>query len=410
MKGARPGERKPAGRAAPVPRDVVQVNGYSDRWLGQGFPWVYPAELVSVGASLDGEEVTVVGPGGAVRGRGLTDPGWIAVRVFRHDAGPLDRAWMDGVVERAALRRRGVIGAATSAWRLIHGENDGLPGLRVDWWHGWVVVIADSPSVGRLVPLLVESLCARLPVEGVYLCHRADPRETSGREGRSRWVLGEAPAHDVVIEESGMRMGVRPGEGPDVGSYMDMREVRRWLAPTWRGRRVLNTFAYTGAFSVAAALGGAEEVVSVDLSRPYLQRAKENMALNGLDPERFAYEAEDSFKFLDRARRTGRAFDVVVLDPPSFSHGPEGTWSAQKDLARLVAAASRVLAPGGWLVVASNLGQVAPRAFRGQVADGLRKAGREAVEVAWFGAAPDFPCAVSFPEAHYLKVGVWVLG
>ncbi|MCB9680339.1 MAG: class I SAM-dependent rRNA methyltransferase [Alphaproteobacteria bacterium] len=408
--GADRGARKAPVR---VPPGVVRVNGHSEHWLRQGFSWVYPNEVEGGHGQGSGVEVTLQGPGGAVLGRGLTDVGWLAVRRLRDDAGPLDDAWLAAVVDRAVrLRERLVLADHTTAARLVHAENDGLPGVRVDWWDGWVELVLDSPGVAPLVPALVRVLHARLPVRGVHLCYRPDPRDTLDAATFSPapgWVDGAPPGGDVVVLERGLRMAVRPGDGPDVGSYPDMRDVRAWLAPWWSGQRVLNTFAYTGAFSAAALRAGAAEVTSVDLSQPYLDRLEHNLHLNDVDDGRHTTVQADAFQALDRFRRTGQVFDRVVLDPPSFSHGPTGTWSAKKDMPRLVAAAARVTAADGWIVAASNQGQLSPRAFRGLVAEGLAKAGRVARELSFHGAAVDHPAAVTHPEGHYLKVGVWAL-
>ena len=432
--GARPAggsERRPAaastkpaaapGRSAvPGPRpprvvrdDGLVVNGHSDRWLSQGFPWVYPNEVESGAVEPAGREVVLLGPQGAVRGRGLTDTGWIAARRFREDEGALDATWMRGVLADAAARRRGVVGGDTTAWRRVHAENDGLPGIRVDGWGRQRTVVLDTPSVGRLLPLLVDALVSEGDVDAIWLSYRLDARDREIAPAALRpapgLLWGQDVRDEVLVREDGMTMAVRPWEGPDVGMYLDMRDVRRWLAPRWAGTSVLNLFAYTGAFSVAARRGGARETMTVDLSRPNLDRARENFRLNGFDPDAEGWACDDAFKALDRLRRQGVRYDRVVVDPPSFSHGPGGTWSARQDLPRLVAASAAVTAPGGWLVIASNQGQVAPREFRGQVAQGLAKAGRTGVELAWFSAAPDFPARTTFPEGHYLKVGVWAV-
>ncbi len=401
-----------ARRPAPRPDDgSLRVNGYSARWLAKGFAWIYPAEVVGGPRGL-GREVAVTAPDGRVLGRAITDQGWLAARVYRHDDGPLDDAWMGERLRRAIALRRRVVPEGTTAWRVVHGENDALPGLRVDWWDGWVTVVLDSPAVAPLLDLLVRALQEQLAPRGVYLCYRLDPRDDRdivGLKPTPGWIAGTPSTDEVEVVERGMRLWVRPWEAPDAGAYCDMREVRRWLEPHWAGQRVLNTFAYTGAFSVAALLAGAERAVSVDLSRPNLDRLVRNLQLNGFEASDEDVLAEDTFKALDRFRRTGQRFDVAVLDPPSFSHGPGGTWSFAKDMPRLVASTARVLDPGGWLVAASNHGQTSPKAFRGMVSDGLARAGRPGREIAWLSAAPDFPAAVSNPEGHYLKVGVWAL-
>lgn len=407
------GGQRPTPKAPTCPPGTLAVDGHSARWLRQGFPWVYPQEVVGGGPVPAGTLVRLMAPDGGDLGCGVADSGWLAVRRFRDDEGPLDRAWLAQQVDRAVrLRERSVLSDATTACRLIHGENDGLPGIRVDSWDGWLVVILDSPSLAVLLPDLVEVLAARVPCHGVHLSYRLDPRDTldpDRLDPAPGWLRGEAPPDDVTVLERGLALRVRPGEGADVGAFPDMRDVRAWLEPHWRGRRVLNTFAHTGAFSVAAALHGASEVCTVDLSGAYLERAVANAVANGLDGDAIEPVEDDVFKALDRFRRTGRRFDLVVLDPPSFSHGPTGTWSAKQDMPRLVAAAARVLDDDGWIVAASNQGQLSPKAFRGLVADGLKKAGRLGRELTFLGAAVDHPSAVTFPEAHYLKVGVWAL-
>ena len=383
----------------------LEVDGYSAGWLKKGFPWVYPKELRK-GAARSGEEVLVRDADGKVLGRGLADGGFLAARVYRFDDGPLDAAWMDAVVARAEALRDVVIDADTDGYRLINAENDGLPGVRVDWWRAFAVIALDSPAVAPLLPLLVDVLNRRKKPRGITLCYRPDPRDTSNAplQPAPGLLSGHAPTGAVRVRERGVHFDVWPMEGPDVGLYADMRLVRAFLEPAWGGARVLNTFCYTGAFSVAAAVNGASEVVSVDLSARYLERAEGNFTANELDPSAFEFVESDTFKALDRFRRQGRSFDRVILDPPSFSHSAAGMWSAERDYPRLVAAAAKVTDAGGWLVAASNQGDVSPRQFAGYVTDGLRKAGRTGQVIASLGQAPDFPAATTFPEGRYLKV------
>lgn len=388
-------------------RPTMVVNGYSSGWLGKGFPWVYPKEVVR-GGGRPGEELELQDGRGMVLGRGLADQGFLAARVYRHDGGPLDEAWLHGTLDRAAELRGWLIDEGTTAFRLVNAENDGLPGLRVDRWGAWFTIVLDSEGVLPLVEGVGRWLTGRHAPEGVVLCYRPDHRDARSVPEAQVWS-GAAPEGPVEVRERGIRYGVWPAEGPDVGLYADMREVRAWLEPRWAGTRVLNLFAFTAAFSVSAVVHGASEAVSVDLSGPYLERARHNFVLNGLDPEQHRFETEDVFKALDRFRRKGERFDRVVIDPPSFSRG-KATFSAKKDWPRLVSAAARVLTPDGWLVVASNQGEMSPRAFDGAVADGLRKAGRVGQVLATMGQGPDFPASTVFPEGRYLKVRVVRVG
>ncbi|MEQ1568699.1 MAG: class I SAM-dependent rRNA methyltransferase [Myxococcota bacterium] len=383
---------------------AIVVDGYSEGWLRKGFPWVYPKE-VTRGRLVPGEQVTLRSAGGEELGRGVADDGFVAVRRFRADDGPLDAAWLSGVLDRALALRRVVVDPNTDAYRLCNGECDGLPGIRIDWWRAFAVIVLDSPSLRPLVPLVVEWLEARMEPRGIVLARRRDPRDRDRPDAPTELVSGHAPRGPVRVRERGLEFDVAPLEAPDVGLYPDMREVRAWLEPHWGGARVLNTFAYTGAFSVAAAKYGASEVVTVDLARPVLDRAEVNFAANGLHEFPHEVWAEDTFKALDRLRRTGRRFDRVILDPPSYSRGVE-VFSASKDYPRLVAAAARVTEPDGWIVAASNLGELSPKVFDGLILDGLRKAGRDAQVIHLGGQAADHPAATWFPEGRYLKVRV----
>ncbi len=389
---------------------VVHVNPYSAGWLRKGFPWVYPKE-VHGRRPRKGQRVDLQDADGTYLGTGIADDGWIAVRVLRHDDGPVDRDWLFGVLDRALGLRQQLFGPDTTGYRICNAENDGLPGIRIDWWSHYGVVILDTPSLAGLVDGVAAWLTDRLNARGVYLCYRPDSRDDRKVADFSPppgLVSGVAASSDVTVLERGLRLRARPSDGPDVGVYSDMRDVRAWLEPHWGGTTVLNTFAYTGAFSVAAAVNGASDVVTVDLAGPYLERAEDNFRANDLDPGMHRFIESDTFDVLDRFRRSGETFDRIILDPPSFSRTKDGRiWNSKKDMPRLVASAARVASDNGWLVVCSNRGELSPRDFRGLIHKGIAKAGRKGQEIYWGGQASDFPWLTTFPEGRYLKVGVF---
>ncbi len=396
--------KKPARRTR-----AVVVNGYSAGWLRQGFPWVYPKEVVHrPKGCAPGRIVALEDEQGQDLGAGVWDEGWISVRRFREDAGKVDRELLRGLLEQARALRDQVVDSGTTAYRLVAGENDGMPGIRVDVYGHFLVVSLDSPSLQALLEPLCDLLEEQLSPRGIFLAWRPDPRETSTDRGREAGLIrGRAPTSDVRVTERGLACMVRPGAGKDIGLYTDMRDNRAWLEPFWGGKRVLNLFAHTGFFSVAAAARGATEVVSVDLSEAYLDRAEAHIVANEQDPGAHTFLAQDVRKALDRFRRQSDLFDVVLLDPPGFSHSGEGLWSAKKDYPRMVTSCLRVLEPGGWLVAALNVGEVSPRDFHGYLRQGGQKAGRRLQLIYEGGQACDHPGAMHFPEARYLKFAVY---
>lgn len=391
---------------------TVAVNAHSAGWLGKGFCWVYPKEVTRRPKGVrSGAVVQLEHADGAPLGAGIWDEGWIAVRRFREDPGPIDQAWLADRINHAQALRDEVVDPGTSAYRVVNAENDGLPGIRIDRY-GWVIVVTlDSPSLLSLLEPLCDVLEARFEPRAITLAWRPDPRDNGWVATREPGLVrGHPPAGDVPVTERGVAARVRPGAGKDIGLYCDVRELRGWLEPHWGGRTMLNLFAHTGFFSVAAAVHGASHVTSVDLSAQFLDRAEDNFRANELDPGEHDFFAEDVRRFLDRARRKGETWDRVVLDPPAFAHGPEGALSTKKSYGALVSGCLRVLAPGGWLVAVLNQGVVSPRDFHGMIADGGRRAGRPLQLLHEAHQGPDFPSLVSFPEGRYLKAGVWRAG
>jgi 23S rRNA (cytosine1962-C5)-methyltransferase len=210
---------------------------------------------------------------------------------------------------------------------------------------------------------------------------------------------------DLEIHEHGVRYVVRPATGLSVGLFLDMREVRTWLRGAVSQRTVLNTFGYTCAFGVSAMLGGAGRVVNLDISRQYLAWGQANYAANGLavDPRDFIYG--DALDWLGRFGRRGERFDVVIVDPPSFSSTP---FSVTRDYPRLVDAAARVVAPAGILLAATNHAATSDKRFEGWLRTGLEMAGRRSrVLHRWHEPEVDFPVAPG--REAYLKVRALVL-
>ena len=338
-------------------------------------------------------------------GTAIADPENGLLRILSQDAiASLGPEFFDRRVERALeLRRELGLVEPDATWRLIHGAGDRLGGLTADVYGEFAVVYAYSRGLLAYGRPLAEAMMRKLGLRGVVVKLRERGGARAGKVKQQ--VVGESPPEKLIVRELGVPYEVHLLGGLNVGLFCDMREHRRHFARYVRGRRVLNTFCYTGAFSVQAALLGASTVTSVDLSKGVLNWAKENFRLSDLDPDADAYrfEASDVFRFLERAREARREFDTIILDPPTYSEARTASWSMKNDYPDLIAAATTVLpASGGLLWIAAN-------AHRGIRVDkalelGLSKARRHGTVIESAGLPPDFPTPAMDPRTRYLQV------
>lgn len=300
---------------------------------------------------------------------------------------------------REAAQARAPLRAAvpeTTAYRVVNGEADGLSGVTVDWFDGVAVVSLYHSLQPAEEDALVEAVGAALRPRSVYLKRR--PREARVVATTQRAAVApETPAFgeavsELPVKEGGLAYWIRPGQGLSVGLYLDMRDTRRWVREHARDRTVLNCFAYTCAFAVAARAGGATRVVNVDLSRKVLDWGRQNAQLNGQPAPPADYLAGDVFEWLRRLARRGERMDLVILDPPSFATSKRGAFSAATDYPRLAEAAAGVVGQGGILLACCNLATLTTERFEEAVALGLGRVGRRARRVGRLGASPvDFP-------------------
>lgn len=286
---------------------------------------------------------------------------------------------------RAALLRRylALFDRDTNAMRILCGEVEDAPGLVIERYADTAIIYAEpgkAPSRQVAVPV-AKMLREYFQLESVYLREmpRGDSKasgEPTGASGkrRPRPLAGEPTSPEIVINERGLQFLLRPFDGASAGLFLDHREGRTIIRKASNQKSVLNLFAYTCGFSVAAAAGGASRVVSVDLAPKYLDWGRENFELNGLPTETHEFIAEDAADYLSRARKNGEAFDVIVIDPPSFAHGRKRgrDFSIHRDLADLVSSASEVLADDGLLLVSTNLRKMSLRGLREHIKRGLR--------------------------------------
>jgi 23S rRNA (cytosine1962-C5)-methyltransferase len=260
-----------------------------------------------------------------------------------------------GLVARALAKRAGVA-RATDAYRVVDDRADGLPGVVIDRYAEFAVLsLFTGEAEAEAAPLAGALIDAG--IRGVYAKRRvrADLRRASKEELSPEAPLsGEAAPVDLVVVENGMKFRVDLSSGLSTGLFADQRETRAMVCESAAGARVLNLFAYTCSFTVAAALGGASTTTSVDVSQRALSRGNDNLVLNGVAGDSHRLLRGDAMSFVKRARRREERFDIVVLDPPSFGTNQRGTFSAPRDYAKIAGDVLALLAPSGRLVAVTN--------------------------------------------------------
>ncbi len=378
------------------------------RHLRAGHPWVFRKAIERAPKGLEPGAVVDVTEDGRFVARGYFDPrSAITVRILtREPAEAVDAAfWRRRIARAAALRRELVHG--TTGYRLVHGESDGLPGVVADLYGRFAVVKLYSAGLTPHRAAIVEAL--RAEVEGLAGVYGRDeiPRDDDEEEGGApagRVLWGAEPPERIEIDEHGMKVLVDVRRGQKTGHFLDQRENRRMVRELARGRpEALNLFSYTGGFSVAAALGGARHVVSVDVDADAIDLARENFRANGLDMADHAFAKEDCFELLARYKREGRRFDLVVCDPPAFAKSQRAVEAALAGYASLNRAALAVLAPGGLLVTASCSARVTAEQFTDAVKEAAFKGRVDLQLVQETRQPPDHPVSLQFREGRYLK-------
>ncbi len=369
-------------------------------------PWVFSGAVARIeGQPAAGDTVRVVDANGGFLAQAAFSPtSQIRARIWTFDAATrIDSDFFASRI-RAAIKRRPPA-AANGGLRLIHGESDGLPGLIVDRYAD--ILVAQFLSTGAELwrETIADALLAATGLCKLYERSDADVRQLEGLAPRAGPMRG-TPATQVIIEEHGILLAVDIAHGHKTGFYLDQSENRRRvreLAAEQPGISALNCFCYTGGFSIALAAGGAGHVLSIDSSGPALDIARANVAANKLDPARCEWLEADVFAALRELRDSGRAFDMIILDPPKFAPTPASVERAARAYKDINLLGFKLLKPGGRLVTFSCSGGVSADLFQKIVAGAAQDAGVDAVIEQRLAGAQDHPVRLSFPEGEYLK-------
>ncbi len=382
---------------------VILKKNEERRLLG-GHQWIFSNELHRiVGSPAVGDVVEILRSDGRSLGVGLYNPSsLIAVRFLSSAVVPINHSFFEKNIRSAAvLRERLFPGSGT--YRLVHGESDFLPGLIIDKYNNILSIQTFSAGMDRRLPEICDVLEPMFHPVGIVERNESPLRTLEGLPLRKGILRGSVAP--VTVEIHGVKFSVDVLGGQKSGFFLDQRENRRALQPLVNGRSVLDCFSNEGGFGISAASFGAASVDCVDISEEAIAKAKENALLNGL--RQIRHHTADVFAFLTHAVAEKKSWEVVILDPPSFTKSKKNLPAAIKGYKEINQNGLRVTAPDGIFVSASCSHHVDKETFLSVISDSSVKAGRRIKLIHFAGASPDHPTLPSMPETQYLKFALF---
>jgi 23S rRNA (cytosine1962-C5)-methyltransferase len=367
-----------------------------------GHLWIYAGYVEEVsGELISGDVVDVMAPNGRFYARGLYNPvSKIRVRILTFDDEPItEQFWRGRLAQAVRLRQRVV--ADTNAYRLIYGEADRLPGLVVDRYDDVLVMQTLSSGMDRRKDLLADLLCQESGATRVYLRNDAKSRTLEGLPVERGFLRGGG-ATTVGIQEGPARFLVDIERGQKTGWFCDQRENRLVTARFAADTEVLEVFAHTGAFGIHAALAGAKSVEGLDVSEEALALARNHTVLNKVG-DRCVYRSADAFEEMRKLERTGRRYDLVLLDPPAFARSKQAVPRALAGYKDVNLLGMRLTKPEGFLVTSSCSHYVTEQELWTGIRLAARDAKRQVRLLEQRGQAMDHPILATMPETRYLK-------
>jgi 23S rRNA (cytosine1962-C5)-methyltransferase len=390
-------------------RGEIAIHRAAAESVRRGHPWVW---RTGVTRGLDGvkagEIVRVVGSaGGEALGEGIADPASpIAIRMWTSGATRIDRGLIDGRIAGALAARAHFVDGATTAYRLLHGEGDRAPGFVVDRYAHVAVLRVDGAGAAAFAGEVADRL--RAPLEAIGVKTLVQRAVTRGEGISSEVLFGPPPPATIEVAEHGVPFVVDLAKGQKTGAFLDQRENRRRVEAITRAtgaKQVLNLFSYAGGFSLRAAIGGASRVTSVDVAAAAHATAQASFRAAGVDPKAHEFVAADAFAYLADAKKKGRAWDLVISDPPSFAPSEKALPKAIAAYRALHRACADVVRPGGTFCASSCSSHVDLEAFTATLDDAAL--GRSDLRLlALHGPPEDHPTLPAWPEGRYLKFAV----
>jgi len=292
----------------------------------------------------------------------------------------------------------------TTAFRLFNGEGDGVGGLTIDYFNGFLLITWYSLGIYKFKDEILEALKSLQDYKGIYQKRRFNAKGQY-LEGSSDYLCGEQAPEPLIVKENGVKFAIYLDDGAMVGVFLDQREVRKTIKELYSKDTIfLNTFSYTGAFSVFGALGGAKETTSVDLAKRSLPKTKEQFSINNIDLSKQKIIVADVFDYFKIAYKKGLKYDMVVVDPPSFARSKKRVFSASRDYTKLLKEIISITNKGGVIVASTNAANFGMAKFKRFIDKAFKDSNIKYKIEKSFSLPKDFKVSQNFPEGNYLKV------
>jgi 23S rRNA (cytosine1962-C5)-methyltransferase len=387
--------------------NFVYLKSRKDKPVRHHHPWVFSGAVGKIEGSVKpGEVVGVKDANGGFLAWGYYNPhSQIVIRLLEwQEKSPVDEDWWRNKLAASVARRGQLLaGKETDSFRLVHGEADFLPGLVVDKYGDFLAVQSQTAGIDRVKTMIADALNEILKPAGIYERSDLTARKLEGLGQSSGLLCGIQPPDLLETRESGFRFLVNLQHGQKTGFYLDQRENRQIVASFARGKTVLDTFCYSGAFGIHALAAGATSVLSIDSSPASLELLKKNYAINGFNTTAAELIQGDVFESIRNLRDQNRTFDMLILDPPKLAPTKSQAAKALRAYKDLNLIAMQILNADGILATCSCSSGVAIETFQQMVAWAATDAGREVQILRRLSQGEDHPVRLAFPESQYLK-------
>ncbi|MDT1939326.1 MULTISPECIES: class I SAM-dependent rRNA methyltransferase [Carnobacterium] len=385
--------------------EKIKLKKVATKRVKEGYPLLVKGDFLSEPKQIDGRFVELVDDQKQFVAKGYLakqnkGDGWVLTTNPKEEFTQsfFERLFLKAEKSRNTLK----LDESTTAYRFFNGEGDGLGGLTIDYYADYYVFSWYSEGIYTHHELILKAFQAVIKdCLGIYQKFRYDLK---GKEQVSHFVGKEAPAPLMVLE-NGIRYATYLDDGLMTGIFLDQREVRETIREHYSmGKTVLNTFSYTGAFSIAAAMGGASETTSVDLANRSLPKTKEQFEVNGIDAKTQRILVMDVFDYFKYALKKNLSYDTVIIDPPSFARSKKRTFSVAKDYQKLLEEVIAITNQNGVIVASTNAANVTMEKFESFIQKAFETSSTRYSMLEKYTLPNDFKLNPHFPEGDYLKV------